>query len=131
MSLCQDCQYQELPNNSNSTVKSYALIVECDACRIAREAQVAYDAVRAPYRNVDSEALLLAIKGAFPSRLLELGGVFAVISPYITARNWDGLNSVLADLATEGVAQVDIDLLKATISASPFLIDLDNIPEGV
>ena len=131
MSLCPDCTYQEMENKAGGSVKSYVRTVECSACETARLAQNVIDEAKAPYINVDTTALLLAIKSAFTGRMLEMGGVFAIITPYIEVRNWDALNTALADLVTEGVAQVDADLLKSTMVASPFLIDLDNIPSGV
>jgi len=131
MSLCPDCTYQELTNQAGGSVKSYIKITECAAHEAERIAQANDATAKAPYINVDTPALLLAIKGAFAGRLLEMGGVFAVVDPYINGRDWNGLNTQLADLVTEGVTQVDVDLLKATMAASPFLIDLDNIPEGI
>jgi hypothetical protein len=131
MSLCQECTYEEIPNLANSEVKSYVLLVECATCQAAREAQNAIEAAKAPYINVDTPALLTAIKAAFTGRMLEMGGVFAVIDPYIQGRDWNGLVTQLADLVTEGVSQADVNTLKAAMAADPFFIDLDNIPAGV
>ena len=131
MSLCPDCTYQEIENKAGGAVKSYVKTATCASCQAAQDAANAIAEAQAPYINVDTPALLTAIKNAFTGRMLEMGGVFAVIDPYINGRDWDGLNTQLADLVTEGVAQDDVDLLKSTMAASPFLIDLDNIPDGV
>ena len=131
MSLCPDCTYQEMENKAGGSVKSYVKTATCATCQAAQDAQNAIEQAKAPYINVDTPALLLAIKDAFVGRMLEMGGVFAVIDPYIQGRDWNGLVTQLAALVTEGVAQVDVDLLKSTMAASPFLIDLDNIPAGV
>ena len=38
--MCKDCVWVELPNKvKNSSVKSWSLKTECEACRIKREAQ--------------------------------------------------------------------------------------------
>ena len=131
MSLCPDCTYQETENKAGGKVRSYIKTVTCSTCQSAQDAQNAITEAQAPYINVDTTALLLAIKAAFSGRMLAMGGVFAIITPYIDARNWSGLVTALADLVTEGVAQADADLLKSTMAASPFLIDIDDIPAGV